>query len=200
MGAALFLLDSLHWWGLRGLDSADVFEEGQNVTNSITDIPAFHACFYYDPSGTLQAMPQLYAYKAMAVGDGKGGISGDSGFPVTMSVATNSYSLNVTAYCVTNAADGFEYVTIINREHGSSPRIASVTIDGRPGNLGGERWLMYLAQAQNNLEGWTNVTLGAGPNNVLTGTNVWNGQWTRYFNGLYNIPVTNGTACIVKIE
>src|SRR5262249_3223808 len=136
--AALWALDCMHWWAAHGAAGVNF----QNTEWLPTDT------FYLDTSTNYQMHPKAYGIRAFNLG-GHGRVAS-----VTVE---NQKNLNLTAYAVSDPTNLF--VTIINREHGTGARNASVHVvsqDLKPGKTA----TMFLTAPDGNLQATKGITLG----------------------------------------
>lgn len=173
---ALFSLDFMHWWTLYDCQMACFH----------TSMWKYNGVFYPDSKGNYQVYPVGYGIKAFDLG-GHGSV-----LPVGI---VNANGLNLTAYAVTDRTN--LYVTIINRENGTSARDAAVTVqlDGfTPQNAAA----IYLTAPNNDPSATNGITLGGAS---ISDDGPWQGQWTAL--GVTNdqCTVTAGacSAAIVRI-
>ena len=174
---ALFAVDCLHWWAAAGAPGVNIH----------TFLGKYNGTFYVDGNGNYQLYPIGYGIKAFDIG-GHGNIQ-----PVSI---TNNNTLNVTAYAVGDATN--TYVTIVNKEHNSGARDASVTIF--PGGfVNGPVDVMYLTAASG-ATATNGFTLG-GAN--ITNNAPFAGHWTSagsLINGQCTVMVPATSAAIVRIH
>jgi hypothetical protein len=175
--AALFSCDAAHWWAAHGSAGVDFH----------TFLGKYNATVYYDTDGNYQIYPIGYGEKAFQIG------SHGAVIPVTM---TNTNGLNLTAYGVGSSNDLF--VTIVNKEYGSNPDNAAVTIIPRGIPAGSVRAMFLMAT--NGVAATNGVTLGGA---FLTNNAAFDGQWTELgylTNGQCVVTVPISSAAIVEIQ
>ena len=176
--AALFSLDSLHWWAAH--NCLGVYFH--------TGLHGFHAGFYRDSNGNYQLYPISYGIAAFNVG-GYGNVE-----PLAMN---NVEKLNLTAYAVKDETN--LYVTIINKEYGKNARNAAVTITP-DGLMTRSAAAMFLVQANDDVAATNGVTLGG---ITISGAGPWLGRWkplAPVTDGHCAIIVPAASAAIVKIS
>lgn len=172
---ALFALDYMHWWAAHGAAGIN-FHNKQWVGNGPV---------YMDANKNFQVYPVGYGIKAFDLGG--------HGIADSVSIADSS-ALNLTAYAVhdTNSL----YVTIINKEHNTGARDASVMINA---NIAHDSAKVIYLTALNGVSDTVNVLLGG-----AAITNIgWHGTWSSLDstkNGNYVVTVPAGSAAIVKIN
>ncbi|MDE3057887.1 MAG: hypothetical protein KGJ59_08015 [Bacteroidota bacterium] len=173
---ALFALDYLHWWSAH--NAAGI--------NFHTTQWRYNATFRLDVEGNYHINPMGYGIAAFTIGS-HGKIK-----PVTIS---NPENVNLTAYGAQDADSLF--VTIINKEHGSNPRDASVTI--RFSKPLKDASVMFLSVPNGDVYAKTGMTLGGV---AITNDGQWQGKWTLlHSNDSENCALTVpfASAAIVKI-
>lgn len=175
--AALWALDCMHWWAAHGAAGVN-FQNTQWLT---TDT------FYRDTDGNYQMHPKAYGIKAFDLGS--------HGHVLPLAIENKS-ELNLTAYAVTDATNLF--VTIINKEHGTSARDADVKIfaDGMaPKNAAA----MFLLSRDANLQATNEITLGGG---TIANNAPWEGKWTslQKFANDPGLVVPRSSAAVVKLS
>lgn len=176
--AALWALDFLHWWAAHGCAAVSF----QNTAWIPTDT------IYPDDNNNCQINPKAYGIKAFNVG------SAGCAEPVLIS---NPNGLNLTAYAVglgTNL-----YVTVINKEHNTGARDASVTITPN-GFLSGSVEAMYLTAPNGDAGAMSGVTFGGA---TITNNAPWLGQWTPLnplVNGQCTVAVAAASAAVIRIQ
>lgn len=150
--SALWALDYAHWWAAHGIRGINY----QNTEWIPTD------SFHLDAAGNYQPAPKTYGIKMFDLG-GHGRVE-----PVKI---TNSGEVNLTAYAV---GDGKNlYVTVINKEHNSGARDASVEV-AAPDFSAGSAEAMYLKAPEGNPQATNGITLGDA---MITNDALWAGQW-----------------------
>ncbi len=174
--SALWALDFLHWWAAhvaRGVD----FHNTQWVVNDVITP---------DPSGQLTVNPKAYGLKAFDLG-GHGNVE-----PVMIS---NPDNLNVTAYAV--RGDGGHYATLINKEHGSGARPASVAIVASGSTE--PAVVIILSNTSGDAAAKTGVTIGGA---TISSDGPWLGKWSplpAQSSGHYALKVSPVSAVVVRI-
>jgi hypothetical protein len=176
---ALWALDFLHWWALHQCAGVN-FHNSRWKTNTVITVNN-------NPGGQLSVYPKGYGLKAFDLG-GHGNEE-----PVAM---VNTNSLNLTAYAVSDSTN--LYVTLINKEHGTGARDASLTIT-LSGFSSGSVAAMYLTAPNGDVAATNGVTLGGAS---ITNNAPWVGQWTALgavTNGRCMVTVTAASAAVVRI-
>lgn len=173
---ALFSLDFMHWWTLYDCQMACFH----------TSMWKYNGVFYPDSNGNYQVYPIGYGIKAFDLG-GHGNV-----LPVGI---VNTNGLNLTAYAVVDPTN--LYVTIINRENGTSARNAVVTIQA-PDLIPQNAAAIYLTAPNNDPSATNGITLGGAP---ITDNSPWQGQWASLgiTNGQCTVMVAACSAAIVKM-
>jgi hypothetical protein len=173
--SALWALDCLHWWAVRGVAGINF----QNTEWIPTDT------FYLDAEGNYQIHPKAYGIKAFELG-GMGRIEAVS--------VNNNDNLNITAYAARDA--NALYVTVINKEHGSGARNAMVTIE--PGDSTLSKASVIFLNAPE-LGAKSKIILGGSP---IANDELWQGKWTPLTTAAGNscaVAVNSASAAVVKI-
>jgi len=150
---ALYALDFMYWWA----------SHGSSGLNFHTAMWKYNGTFYPDAFGNYQVYPIGYGIAAFNLG-GHGSLD-----PVTIS---NPNSLNVTAYAASDT-NGDLFVTVINKEHGTGGRDASITITANGAH--DTCAVMYLSAPNNNTAATTGITLGGAP---VSDYGSFQGKWT----------------------
>jgi len=180
--SALWALDYMHWWAAHGSSGVN-FHNNQHTEWLTTDTVYLDAA-----SREYQANPKACAIKAFDLG-GHGWVE-----PV---VIGNDGGLNLTAYAVGDPTD--LWVTIINKEHGTGARAATVTIAPGGFSAGGAR-VMFLSAPNGDAGAMSGITLGGAP---ITNHTPWDGKWTalaldKAGQCVMEVPAT--AAAIVKLS
>ena len=176
--SALWALDYLHWWAAHG--AAGVNFHNKQWLYTATIVP--------DPAGEGYATtPKGYGIKAFTLG---------SAGRVKPDAIGNPGGINLTAYCIGGA--DVDFVTIINKTHGTGAADAAVTIAppgrGRPGAQ-----VMTLAGGEPGEAAGARATLGGA---AITGGAPWAGQWSALPavpRAEVSLTVRAATAAVVKI-
>jgi hypothetical protein len=163
---ALWSLDFLHWWAAHGASGVD-FHNTQWVVNDVITPGS---------NGEITTNPKGYGLKAFELGS-QGTVT-----PITIS---NQGQLNLTAYAVRRS--NRQFVTIINKEHGSQARSAMVTIAGRDLSSGAE--VIYLTAPGRDVSAKAGVTLGG---EAIDGQGPWRGKWAP-------LKPANPRQCLVEV-
>ncbi len=126
--STLWALDYMHWWAMQN-------SRGLNFHTGATSV--------YDPvtpttlSGSYTAEPVAYGIKAFGLGS--------SGENVSTTVGSNPNGVNLTAYGVLDPSTGNLSVTIINKEHFSGAKNATVTLSAGATYSAGAVWNLQQA-------------------------------------------------------
>jgi hypothetical protein len=177
--SALWALDYMYWWAARGLAGVNFHNNQWLKTDT----------FYLDrATGEYQINPKAYAIRAFDLG---------SSGRVERVVIGNSHGLNLTAYAV---GDGTNLcITIINKEHGSGARDATVTIV--PADFSFKSaGVMFLAAMNGGAGATSGITLGG---SLITNNAPWQGRWTTLpatTNHLCQVLVPATSAAVVKLS
>ncbi|HEY2579346.1 MAG TPA: hypothetical protein VGI74_23810 [Streptosporangiaceae bacterium] len=181
LASALWALDYLHWWAVRGAAGVNFHNRQWLVTDTIVPGPA--------GSGPSYAItPKGYGIKAFALG------SAGHVRPVRID---NPDGLNLTAYCTGTAAG--DYVTIINKTHAEQAADAAVTILPPGPGLHSAHSMTLAGQEPGNAAS-ASATLGGA---AITGDTTWDGTWTVLAADPHSgitLTVRPATATIVRIR
>ena len=178
--SALWGLDFMFWWAEHGAAGIN-FHTGDRVAAGAELRPSKYTA-YFSTDGGFSVRPLGYGIKAFAVaGHGK----------IIPATVTNPGDLNVSVYAVLGD-DKNIYVTVINKEHGDSARVAAISFSG--GSFSSVA-AMPLTIPDNNIAAKSGMTLGGAEINK-DGT--WTGKWTDP--GPANtIKIPAGSASIIKL-
>jgi hypothetical protein len=174
--SALWALDYMHWHAAHNAVGLNFHNKRWIYTDTI----------YLDSSGKFQINPKAYAIKAFDLGS-KGSVA-----PVTIS---NLEGVNLTAYAVRGEHELF--VTIINKEHGTGARAATVTILSPA--TAGHAAILSLAAPNGDVTAKTGIMLGGA--SIDDGS--WDGGWTALAAdkaGRSEVKVAAASAAVVKIS
>jgi hypothetical protein len=174
--SALWALDYMHWHAAHNAVGVNFHNKRWIYTDTI----------YLDSSGKFQINPKAYGIKAFDLG------SHGSVAPVTIS---NSEGVNLTAYAVRGEHELF--VTIINKEHGTGARGATVTILSP--ETTGHAAILPLAAPNGDVTAKTGITLGG----ASIDDGAWDGRWTALGSdkaGRSEVKVAAASAAVVKIS
>ncbi len=149
---ALFVLDYMYWWA----------EHGCLGVNFHTAQWKYNGTVYRDQDGNYHVYPMAYGMKAFTIG-------GTGNFD-SLNIS-NPDDLDLTAYTV--ADSGSIYVTIVNKEHGTGAKDASVAI-GSSG-LPTKAAVMRLTSPGNNAGAVTGIRLGG---STISDSIAFQGRWT----------------------
>ncbi|MDB6023379.1 MAG: hypothetical protein JWQ04_3236 [Pedosphaera sp.] len=163
---ALWALDFLHWWAAHDTKGVD-FHNTQWVVNDVIT---------RDAAGQVTINPKGYGLKAFDLG-GHGNVA---------SVAiSNPDGVNLTAYAVRDG--GIFFVTIINKDHGTSARAAEVTI--KLNGVAKSVAAIFFTASNGDVASKTGVTLGGA---TITNDAPWLGKWTP-------LALDKAGQCVVKV-
>ena len=150
--SALWALDYLHWHAAHGAAGVNFHNKSWIFTDTI----------YRSPDGTFHFNPKAYAFKAFNISS-EGRVD-----PVSIS---NDEGVNLTAYAIRGKHE--IYVTLINKEHGSLARSASVTVHAT--GIKGAAEGMSLVSPEANVTAREGITFGGAPITVSG----WDGHWSK---------------------
>ena len=160
--SALWSLDYLYWWAAHGSQGIN-FHNGDEVAAGQSIVPCRYASFTSVPDGYF-AHPIAYALKIFNLGS-KGSLIGS-----TVEPDATAKDLNFASYAVLGD-DKSVYVTLINKEHGATPRDVVVTIK-TPGT---KVETMALTSPNNDLAAKDGMLLGG---NAIKNDGTWTEAWT----------------------
>jgi hypothetical protein len=178
--STLWALDYMHWWATKN-------SQGLNFHTGATSV--------YDPimpttlSGSYTAEPVSYGIKAFGLGAG--------GENVSTVIGSNPNTVNITAYGVLDPVSGNLFVTIINKEHLTGAKNATVTLEPGATYSGGQIW--SLQQTNGDVTATSGVTLGG---SAISGNGSWNGTSSPISpssSGTFTISVPAASAVIVEL-
>lgn len=173
--SALWALDYLHWHAAHGAAGVNFHNKSWIITDTV----------YRAPDGTFHFNPKAYAFEAFNLAS--------HGRVLPASVASSD-NANVTAYAV--QAEDALYVTLINKEHGTNARAASVTITAN--HLHGIIRSMSLEAPEGNPTAREGITLGGAP----IAPAGWKGQWKttgQCKDGVATVEIPPASALVVKL-
>jgi hypothetical protein len=176
--SALWALDYLHWWAAHGASGVNFHNTEWFKTDTV---------YLDESSGDYRINPKAYAIRAFDLGS-HGCVE-----PVKIS---SGKELNLSAYAVSDKSN--LYVTIINKEHGSEARSASVTIVPK-GFAANNALEMLLAAPNQNVAARDGITLGNSP---ILNHDQWRGKWEGLDpdNNVCTVIVPAAAAVIVKLS
>lgn len=186
--SALWALDYMHFWAEHQANGIN-FHTGDNVAAGGAMNTCRYASFWTSKAG-YHVHPIGYGIKAFELG-GYGRI-------VPLKLAGND-NLNFTAYAVRDDADNL-LVTVINKEHGTNGRDASVNIV--PGADWNGAQIIRLA-ASGDISVKEGVTLGGAE---ISDDASWHGHWAQFPGGSKGgteslmVSVPAASAAVVKIS
>jgi len=178
--STLWALDYMHFWATQN-------SRGLNFHTGATSA--------YDPimpttlNGAYTAEPVAYGIKAFGLGS--------NGENVSTSVGSNPDGVNLTAYGVLDPSTGNLFVTIINKEHFSGARNATVTVSPGAGYSAGA--VFTLQQASGDVTASSGITLGGA---AIGGDGSWNGTSSSIspsVSGDFVITVPVASAAILEL-
>ena len=160
--SALWGLEFMHWWAAHGAAGLN-FHTGDRVAAGSSLQPSRYTAYHSSPNG-YHVRPLGYAIKAFDLGS-RGKIA-------PLKVSSNVQELYLAAFAVLSNRTLF--VTLINKEHGSTARDAAVTL--QPGvPLRGAR-IIRLTAPEGDVAATSGVTLGGAE---VTEDGNWNGRWEQ---------------------
>jgi hypothetical protein len=185
--SALWGLDYLHWWAAHGAAGLN-FHTGDTVlVGGGTTLAPAYAVFVTSKPGQ-HVHPLGYGVKAFDVG------SHGAVIPVTL---TNSAGINLTAYGVLAGPNDL-FVTLINKEHDTGARAATVTVVTNSSFTRGQ--VMLLAAPNGNVAVTNGVTLGGAAIND-------DGSWAGTFSALpppssgeFTVNLPAATAAVLHLQ
>jgi hypothetical protein len=184
--AALWGLDYMHWWSRHGAAGIN-FHTGDKVAAGADSAVCRYAAYVSTDNG-YDVHPVGYAIKAFDLG-GHGQM-----IPLN---AEQPADLNVTAYGVL-ASDHDLVITLINKEHGTGDKDATVTIN--PGKQYVQAQALFLTIASHDIADKTGITLGGA---AVSEDGSWSGAWTPLQPpssvGQFTLTLPAASAAIVKL-
>jgi hypothetical protein len=185
LAAALWGLDYQHWWASHGAAGVN-FHTGDQVAAGNLTKQCWYASFVTSGRGGYTVWPMGYAIKMFDLGrHGKV-------VPVKVESADK---MNLTAYGVL-ADDGSLCVTLINKENGSAPKPATVTIATGGGFTRGET--ITMTAPNNDIAATSGLTIGG---DTIHDDANWNGKWTPVPSAdQLTVELPPATAMIVKLK
>jgi hypothetical protein len=179
--ATLWALDYMHWWAQQHNAGGLNFHEGaSSVYNAFRPTTL---------SGSYTAEPLAYGIKAFSLGG--------AGQNLTTTIGSNTGNVNITAYGLLDPATGNLFVTLINKEHFSGAKSATVTLNPGATYSAGKVW--SLQQASGDVTVATGITLGGA---TIGGNGTWTGtpaSVSPSSSGDFTISVPAASAAIVEI-
>jgi chitodextrinase len=178
--STLWALDYMHWWAMNN-------SQGLNFHTGATSV--------YDPimpttlSSSYTAEPVAYGIKAFGLGS--------SGENVSTVTGSNPSGVNITAYGVLDPVSGSLFVTIINKEHFTGARNATVTLQPGANYSGGLIW--NLQQTNGDVTAAAGITLGGA---AIGGDGSWNGKSSPIApsaSGSFTVSVPAASAVVVEL-
>jgi hypothetical protein len=178
--STLWALDYMHFWATKNA-------QGLNFHTGATSV--------YDPimpttlSGSYTAEPVAYGIKAFGLGS--------NGENVSTVIGSNPNGVNITAYGVLDPATGNLFVTVINKEHFTGAKNATVTLSPGAAYSGGQIWNLH--QTSGDVTATSGVTLGGA---AIGGDGSWNGTSspiTASSSGTFTVSVPAASAVIVEL-
>ena len=181
--SALWGLDFMYWWAEHGAAGLN-FHTGDRVAAGAALQPSRYTAYYSTTNGYM-VRPLGYGIKTFELG------SHGKLVPATIS---NPESLNLSAYAVLGD-DRNLYLTIINKEHGSAAREASISISVPQGAAASTHRQMILLSAPNNDIAATDGQRLGGASIQHDGS--WNGSWSPLDSAIIKVPA--GSAVVLKL-
>ena len=184
--AALWALDSMHWWAEHGAAGVNFHNKQWIFTDTI--VPDPNPCV--TTCGNFQTTPKGYGIKAFGLGS-HGYVE-----PVTLANAGN---MNLTAYAVGDAHT--LYVTIVNKTHSSTGDSADATVSISPTGYGAASCAaLTLTDGEDGNAALMTASLGGA---AITNNSRWQGQWTPLTtdsSGHCTLTVQAASAAVVKLR
>jgi len=179
--ATLWALDYMHWWAQQHNAGGLNFHEGaSSIYNAFRPTTL---------SSSYTAEPLAYGIKAFSLGG--------AGQNVTTTIASNTGNVNITAYGLLDPATGNLFVTLINKEHFTGAKNATVTLNPGTTYNAGKVWA--LRQASGDVTVSTGITLGGA---TIGGDGTWTGTSSSVSpapSGVFTISVPAASAAIVEL-
>lgn len=178
--STLWALDYMHFWATKNA-------QGLNFHTGATSV--------YDPimptvlSSTYTAEPVAYGIKAFSLGS--------TGQNVSTVIGSNPDNVNITAYGVLDPSTGNLFVTVINKEHFTGAKNATVTLQPGATYSGGQLW--NLQQTAGDVTATSGITLGGA---AIGGDGSWNGKSSPISpssSGAFTISVPAASAVIAEL-
>ncbi|HEV3037346.1 MAG TPA: malectin domain-containing carbohydrate-binding protein [Candidatus Angelobacter sp.] len=178
--STLWALDYMHFWTTKNA-------QGLNFHTGATSV--------YDPimptvlNSTYTAEPVAYGIKAFGLGS--------TGQNVSTVIGSNPNNVNITAYGVLDPSTSNLFVTIINKEHFTGAKNATVTLQPGATYSGGQFW--SLQQTTGDVTATSGITLGGA---AIGGDGSWNGKSSPISpspTGAFTISVPAASAVIVEL-
>lgn len=183
--SALWALDYQWWWASHGASGIN-FHTGDKVAARDDSKPCRYAVFWTSPRG-YDVHPIGYALKMFSLG-GQGSL-----IPTQVE---NTNGLNVTAYA-TALNERTVFVTLINREHGSSARAADVTLNSGFSRAHGQMTL--LSAPNHDVSAKEGITLGGAE---IRDDASWDGRWEypdANAGGKFALKLPPASAALVEV-
>ena len=184
--SALWGLDFMYWWAEHGADGLN-FHTGDKVAAGAELRPSRYTAYFSTPDG-FAVRPLGYGIKAFDIARRGRFLS---------ATVSNPDKLNVSIYSVLGD-DKNVYVTVINKEHGTQAKAATVSISA--GAAVADPEIMTLTAPNGDIADKNGITLG-GANIESDGS--WGGTWTVLpppKSGALNVTITAGSASIIKLS
>ncbi len=184
--SALWGLDFMYWWAehqARGVN----FHTGDRVAAGARLQPSRYTAFFSTTNGYL-IRPLGYGIKAFDLG-------GHGRF--LQANISNSDHLNLDAYAVLGT-DNFVYLTLINKEHGTSARDASIGLTADNNLTHGD--IISLTQTSGDVAATSGVTLGG---TEINSDGTWVGNWKPLSGrgpGVFAVTVPAASAVVVRLS
>ncbi len=184
--SALWSLEYMYWWAAHEADGIN-FHTGDKVSVGKGTGNAGYAT-YTTSAGGYAVHPIGYGIKMFDFG-GRGRL-------LPVNVITNAGPINLSAYA-TLAADGSVYLTLLNKEHGTTAASANVTIENSSGF--GSAEVIYLRSLQDDVGATSGVTLGGA---AIKDDGGWAGSWERLERsggGEFVVKMPVASAAVVRL-
>ncbi len=184
--SALWGLDYLFWWAEQGALGVN-FHTGDNVAAGEQQRTCWYAVFWTTPDG-YAVHPLGYAMKAFDVAS--------HGAILPAVISAEGTGPNMTAYAV-KGNDGRVYVTLINKEHGTTASEVAVTLDA--GRQYSDVATMALTAPKDDITATSGITLGGAE---ISEAGNWSGAWTSWHASArknVQVKVPAGSVLIVRL-
>jgi hypothetical protein len=179
--ATLWALDYMHWWAQQRNAGGLNFHEGaSSVYNAFRPTTL---------SSTYTAEPLAYGIKAFSLAG--------AGRNVATAISSNPGNVNITAYGLLDPATGNLFLTLINKEHFTGAKNATVTLNPGAAYSAGKVWA--LQQASGDVTVATGITLGGA---TIGGDGTWTGTSSPISpaaSGDFTISVPAASAAVVEL-
>jgi len=184
--SALWALDYQWWWVAHGASGIN-FHTGDKVAARDENKPCRYAVFWTSPQG-YNVHPIGYALKMFSLA-GAG--------TLLAAKVQNTNNLNVTIYAMASGRNQY-WVTLINREHGSSARAVDVVLNSNFKKARAQ--VIFLTAPAGDIAAKTGILLGGAE---IEDNATWKGKWTALSNasvdGQFALKFPPASAALVRI-